>query len=118
MKTPTPPMSPRVLHTRDTLVPDGAIWFAQACCSAGSDSPTNYAGLFESGTLLDQTLTGIAKVGADIAPLPRALLDAAQLLRVCLRISLESPVHLYVSEFALHSRGRLPSGLIPQRHRP
>jgi hypothetical protein len=61
--------------------PDGAIWYAQACCSAGSDCPTNYAGLFETGSLLDQTLTGIAKVGAGIAPLPRALLGAPKPLR-------------------------------------
>lgn len=61
--------------------PDGAIWFAQACCSAGSDSPTAYAGLFESGSLLDETLTGIAKVGATTAPLARALLGATKPLR-------------------------------------
>ncbi|MYR07384.1 hypothetical protein GTV32_14180 [Gordonia sp. SID5947] len=61
--------------------PDGAIWFAQACCSAGSDSPTSYARLFEPGTLLEQTLTGIAKVGAMTAPLARALLGAPKPLR-------------------------------------
>jgi len=61
--------------------PDGAIWFAQACCSAGSDSPTAYASLFEPGSLLEQTLTGIAKVGAKTAPLARALLGAAKPLR-------------------------------------
>jgi hypothetical protein len=61
--------------------PDGAIWFAQACCSAGSDSPTAYASLFEPGSLLEQTLTGIAKIGATTAPLARALLGAAKPLR-------------------------------------
>ena len=61
--------------------PDGAIWFAQACCSAGSDSPTAYAGLFEAGSLLDQTLTGIAKIGAVTSPLARALLGATKPLR-------------------------------------
>ena len=44
--------------------PEGAIWFAQACCSAGTDSPSAYAGLFEPGTLLNETLTGIAQTGA------------------------------------------------------
>jgi hypothetical protein len=58
--------------------PDGAIWFAQACCSAGSDNPTNYAGLFEAGSTLDMTLTAIAQAGADTAPLPRALLGATK----------------------------------------
>ncbi|MET0899678.1 MAG: hypothetical protein ABWY45_17355 [Mycobacterium sp.] len=66
----------------DTLMakwqPDGAIWFAQACCSAGSDSPTSYAGLFEAGSTLDTTLTAIARAGAGTAPLPRALLGAAK----------------------------------------
>jgi hypothetical protein len=61
--------------------PDGAIWFAQACCSAGSDSPTAYAGLFEAGSLLDETLTGIATIGAMTSPLARALLGAAKPLR-------------------------------------
>ena len=61
--------------------PDGAMWFAQACCSAGSDSPTAYAGLFEAGSLLDQTLTGIAKLDATTAPLARALLGATKSLR-------------------------------------
>ena len=61
--------------------PDGAIWFAQACCSAGSDCPTAYAGLFEAGSLLDQTLTGIALLEATTAPLARALLGAPKPLR-------------------------------------
>jgi hypothetical protein len=61
--------------------PDGAVWFAQACCSAGADNPSAYTGLFEPGTLLDETLTAIAKVGATTSPLPRALLGAAKPLR-------------------------------------
>lgn len=61
--------------------PDGAIWFAQACCSAGSDSPTAYMGLFEQGSLLDSTLTSIAGLGAIVSPLPRALLGASKPLR-------------------------------------
>lgn len=61
--------------------PDGAIWFAQACCSAGADSPSAYAGLFEPGSPLDETLTAIAKVGTTTSPLPRALLGAAKPLR-------------------------------------
>lgn len=61
--------------------PDGAIWFAQACCSAGSDSPTSYTGLFEAGSALDSTLTGIADLGASTAPLARALLGCRKPLR-------------------------------------
>ena len=51
--------------------PDGAIWYAQACCSAGSDSPTSYAGLFEAESRLDHTLTSIAKASACSHHYPR-----------------------------------------------
>jgi hypothetical protein len=61
--------------------PDGAIWFAQACCSAGATSPSAYADLFEAGTTLEQVLTGVAKVGPMTSPLPRALLGAVRPLR-------------------------------------
>jgi hypothetical protein len=61
--------------------PDGAIWFAQACCSAGAESPSTYAGLFQPGGQLDQVLTGIAAAGPLTAPLPRALLGAKKPLR-------------------------------------
>lgn len=61
--------------------PDGAIWFAQACCSAGANNPTEYAGLFEAGTTLEQVLTGVSMVGPMTSPLPRALLGAEKPLR-------------------------------------
>lgn len=61
--------------------PDGAIWFAQACCSAGSNSPSWYHGLFKQGSVLDRVLDGVAAVGATVAPLPKALLGAAKPLR-------------------------------------
>jgi len=61
--------------------PDGAIWFAQACCSAGADNPSAYSGLFEAGGVLDQTLSGVANVGGTVSPLPRALLGASKPLR-------------------------------------
>ncbi|HST65541.1 MAG TPA: hypothetical protein VLM05_10175 [Mycobacteriales bacterium] len=61
--------------------PDGAVWFAQACCSAGTESPSVYSGLFESGGLVAGVLDGVAALGAATAPLPRALLGAAKPLR-------------------------------------
>ena len=61
--------------------PDGAVWFAQACCSAGAQSPTAYAGLFDPGGELDHVLTGITACGAMTAPLARELLGHAQPLR-------------------------------------
>lgn len=54
--------------------PDGAIWIAQACCSAGSCGPSQYAGLFNPGTEIGDVLSAIAAAGNHIAPLPQLLL--------------------------------------------
>lgn len=61
--------------------PDGAIWYAHACCSAGSDKTTSYEGLVEEGTSVDLTLKAVAGLGSKQAPLPRALLGAERPLR-------------------------------------
>jgi hypothetical protein len=60
----------------DSWKPDGAIWYAHACCSAGSDDSTSYMGLVGAGSSLEQTLEAIGKLGAQVAPLPKALLGA------------------------------------------
>ena len=61
--------------------PNGAIWYAHACCSAGGDRQTRYDGLVAAGSYADQVLKGVAKVGACVSPLPRALLGAPSPLR-------------------------------------
>lgn len=61
--------------------PDGAIWYAHACCSAGSDATTIFNGLLEAGSLIDQTLKRVAATGALVSPLPEALLGAKKPLR-------------------------------------
>jgi len=61
--------------------PDGAIWYAHACCSAGSDSQTNYEGLLEKDSLIQNTLRSVAGLGPLIAPLPQGLLGAEKPLR-------------------------------------
>jgi hypothetical protein len=61
--------------------PDGAIWYSHACCSAGSDRRTRYAGLVTPGSSVDRVLQGVASVGARVAPLPTALLGASRPLR-------------------------------------
>ena len=61
--------------------PGGAIWYAHACCSAGSDERTLFAGLLEPGSPADRVLQGVAQCGARVAPLPQALLGAADPLR-------------------------------------
>lgn len=61
--------------------PGGAIWYAHACCSAGSDSRSYFDGLFEPGSDAAQVLRSVAQCGARVAPLPTALLGAASPLR-------------------------------------
>ncbi|WP_327000316.1 hypothetical protein OHA72_34970 [Dactylosporangium sp. NBC_01737] len=56
--------------------PDGAIWYAHACCSAGSDATTRYTGLVSATSKVAQVLDAVAGLGARIAPLPTALLSA------------------------------------------
>lgn len=64
-----------------TWNPDGAIWYAHACCSAGSNSPSSYAELFDTGSHLAGLLRTVAGVGPTVAPLPTALLGAGHPLR-------------------------------------
>jgi hypothetical protein len=54
--------------------PDGAIWYAHACCSAGSSAQTLFDGLCLEGSEVDRVLKGVAKLGNRVAPLPTALL--------------------------------------------
>jgi hypothetical protein len=64
-----------------TWEPDGAIWYAHACCSAGADAPSSFAELFEPGSGLRALLEQVAGVGPDVAPLPSALLGRERPLR-------------------------------------
>ncbi|MEO8410796.1 MAG: hypothetical protein ABI478_09525, partial [Propionivibrio sp.] len=57
--------------------PYGAIWYAHACCSAGADGESRFAGIVGADSTLGRTLAGIATAGACQAPLPRALLGGA-----------------------------------------
>jgi len=61
--------------------PHGAIWYAHACCSAGSNQSTYYDGLFPADSPIDKFLKDIAKLGSKIAPLPKQLLGAKKPLR-------------------------------------
>jgi len=56
--------------------PDGVIWYAHACCSAGSSGRTLFDGLCPEGSEVDRVLKGVAKLGSRVAPLPAALLGA------------------------------------------
>jgi hypothetical protein len=61
--------------------PYGAVWIAQACCSAGSNLGTSYDGLLSEGTLAYQVVHGVAGLGPQTSPLPRQLLGAERPLR-------------------------------------
>lgn len=61
--------------------PDGAVWYSHACCSAGSDSATSYQGLVANGSTVARVLEAVAQLGAQTAPLPKALLGAPKPLR-------------------------------------
>lgn len=61
--------------------PDGAIWYAHACCSAGSDATNHYKGLFVAGTDNDRLLQELADLKGLVSPLPARLLGHEKPLR-------------------------------------
>lgn len=55
----------------------GAIWYAHACCSAGSDTETRYAQLLPAEDPVGRMLAAAAAAaGAMVSPLPQTLLGA------------------------------------------
>ena len=56
----------------------GAVWYAHACCSAGSDGASRFVDSVEASSSLARTLSGVSQCGAMTAPLPRALLGSAK----------------------------------------
>jgi hypothetical protein len=67
-------LSPAGLH--GAWPAHGSIWYSHACCSAGSDGTSQFAGLLDGASSLARTLTGVSECGAMTAPLPRALLGS------------------------------------------
>jgi hypothetical protein len=61
----------------ETWSPSGVVWYAQACCSAGSNTGTSYAGLLEPDSMADRVTKAIGELGPSVAPLPTKLLSAA-----------------------------------------
>lgn len=61
--------------------PNGAIWYAQACCSAGSDGGTSYAELLKEGSMAAQVVEAVGQLGPGTAPLPKRLLGLSRPLR-------------------------------------
>jgi hypothetical protein len=73
--------SVRPQNLLDSWQPDGAVWYAHACCSAGCSAQTLFDGLTQDGSEVDRILKGVAKLKSRVAPLPTALLGASKPLR-------------------------------------
>ncbi len=56
--------------------PRGAIWYAHACCSAGSDGGHSFAGFLAEGSDAAETFARLAGHAATIAPMATAILSA------------------------------------------
>lgn len=111
--------------------PAGAIWYAHACCSAGADARSSFSGIFDPASTLATTLDAIASAGACQAPLPRALLGAAQPARAFIGhveptfdwtlrdpVTGQSTTQSLIESFydGLHARGGMPVGLALHAH--
>lgn len=57
--------------------PDGTIWYAHACCGAGSSDASQFTKVV-SGDEAQELLEGVAALGDTVAPLPLRLLSAAK----------------------------------------
>lgn len=76
--------SPVDLDSLESAIPGGAIWYSQACCSAGGDATSNYTGLLNPGTRAFATVQAVAALGATVAPLASRLLGRANPVRAVL----------------------------------
>jgi hypothetical protein len=54
--------------------PNGVIWYAHACCSAGCADSSSFTGVAAATSKLGQTLDALTALGARSAPLPQRLL--------------------------------------------
>lgn len=68
----------------DDAVPSGAVWYSQACCSAGSDATSHYTGLLAEGTTAHSVVNAVAALGATVAPAAARLLGRAGPVRAVL----------------------------------
>jgi hypothetical protein len=68
----------------DAAIPYGAIWYAQACCSAGGDDQSHYTGLLKEGTTALGTVSAVAALGRSVAPAPLTLLGRQHPVRAVL----------------------------------
>jgi hypothetical protein len=72
------------LDELDTAMPAGAVWYAQACCSAGGAGTSSYDGLLQEGTNAAMALDAVAGLGPMVAPAPLRLLGRERPVRAVL----------------------------------
>jgi hypothetical protein len=75
---------PVALDALDQAIPPGAIWYAQACCSAGGDAISNYEGLLAQGSAAYATVHHVAELGPTVAPAATKLLGRPNPVRAVL----------------------------------
>jgi hypothetical protein len=75
---------PVSLADLDAAMPPGAIWYSQACCSAGSAGPSSYVGLLPVGSAAAAVTAEVAKLGNSVAPAPLRLLGREHPVRAVL----------------------------------
>lgn len=61
--------------------PDGALWYAHACCSAGTDAGRRFLGALDPHSSAAEAVRAAGELGEASAPLPRRLLGAERPLR-------------------------------------
>ncbi|SFI58237.1 hypothetical protein [Planctomicrobium piriforme] len=61
--------------------PRGAVWYAHACCGAGSIGRSQYAGVIPNGGSLDVLFNAISSLGNMTSPLPQRLMSCKNPLR-------------------------------------
>jgi len=62
-------------------MPAGSVWFAQACCSAGSSAESSYIGLLAEGSTARSAVDAVAAIGSTVAPAASALLKRERPVR-------------------------------------
>lgn len=65
-------------------MPAGAVWFAQACCSAGSSADSSFSALLAPGTIARAVVDAVATLLSTVAPAPLALLGREHPVRAVL----------------------------------
>lgn len=103
--------------------PEGAVWYAHACCSAGADAETLYTDVADKTSDVQRVLDGVTAAGSCTAPLPRHLLGCERPLRAFVghveptfNWTLQDPVTKQLLTSSL--RLALYDGLFQQRGEP